>query len=232
MATFREYIAETIKDARLLYVDQYVPNAYIYHKLISKARSLIKRDSDNRRLFSQTHTFHTINRFLLDPDETNFFGVGNYTHDRFFMKSRVSLPEAFTTYTGLAVTINTIQPSDKQFVEISYDKYREIQVREYRDRTTVYYWWQNKHLVLPDVHYRAVRIDGLFINPLEIKQLNGTVTNCERFLDQDFCCPEYLLDDVRNTVVIDILKDYRNPSVPPDDMPDMNESNKVAAQPA
>jgi hypothetical protein len=230
MATYREYISEIIKDARLLYVDQYVPNGYIYHKLISKARSIIKRDSDNRRLFSQSHIFHTINRFWLEPDETNFFGVGNYDHDRFFMKSKVPLPEAFTTYTGLAVIINTIQPSNKQFVEISFDRYREVMIREYRDRRMIYYWWQDRYLVLPDVHYRAVRIDGLFINPLEIKLINGTMSDCDRLLDQPFCCPEYLMDDVRNAVVIDVLKEYS--AARPDDVPDMNESNKVAAQPA
>src|SRR3954470_5175269 len=209
MTTYREYIAEIIKDSRLLYVDQYVPNAYIYHKLLSKARSMIKRDSDNRRLFSQTHMFRTINKFELYADDTNFFGgVGNYFSDQFYMKSKQPLPDTFTTYTGVAVILNTIQPSNKQFVEITYDKYREVQAREYRDRRVVHYWWQNKHLILPDVHYRAVRIDGLFVNPLEIRQLNGEDTTGERILDQEFCCPEYLMDDIRNAVVIDILKEY------------------------
>jgi hypothetical protein len=229
MQTYRQCIAEVIKDSRLLSLDTYVPNGYIHHKLISKARSLIKRDSDTRRLFSQTHLFYTVNAFRLEPNTSSAFGFDNFISQKFYMRSVAPLPDCFTTYTGLAVKITTIQPSDKHFKETTPADYNNILAREFHDPKEIYFWHEYEHLVFPEVHYRAVRIDGMFVNPLEIKRLNGTAQKCEKMLDQHFLCPDYLWDDIRNAVVIDILKEYV--ATKPDEVPDMNENNRLQPQP-
>jgi hypothetical protein len=229
MQTYRECISEVIKDSRLLYMDSYVPNSYIYHKIISKARSLIKRDSDTRRIFSQTHSFITINLFKLEANPSAAYGFDNFIHQNFYMRSVVPVPDCFTTYTGLALRVTTIQPSNKHFKEITASNYNNIMAREFHDPNEVYFWLEYEHLVFPEVHYRAVRLDGMFVNPLEVKKLNGTALPCERMLDQNFLAPDYLWDDIRNAVVIDILKEYV--TAKPDEVPDMNENNKLQPQP-
>lgn len=227
--TYRQGISEIVKDSRLLYLDSYVPNSYIYQKMVSKARKFIKQDSDTRRIFAQTHIFRTIHHFPLEADVSNVYGFDNFISQDFYMRSVHPLPDCFTTYTGLAIQVNTIQPSNKQFVEITPTKYNSIIAREFRDPNEIYFWFDSEHLVFPEVHYRAVRIDGLFVNPLIIKKLNGTALKCEKMLDQDFLCPDYLWDDIRNAVVVDILKEYS--AVKPDEVPDMNENNRLLTQP-
>jgi hypothetical protein len=224
IATFRDTISQVIKDARLLYSDLYVPNKYIYLKLIEIAKDVIKKDSDNRRVFDQRHIFSTIKLFKLEGNTDNLYGVSNFISVKEYRISSEKLPEAYTTYTGLAIIVNTIEPSNKQFVEIKIEQYENILKREFRDRNVVYWWFQDGYLVFPEVSFRAVRIDGLFINIRDVQKLNGELTKCEKFLDQAFSIPEYLEKTIREMCTQDIIKYYLQ--IKPDAVPDQNENNK------
>ena len=224
--TYRSFIAELIKDYRADGHDTYVPNKYIYHKLVNYARTAIRQDSDSRRLYAQNHLFQSIHSFPLCPMNLETAGMGNYITDRIYTRSVHPVPDCYTTYTGYAMTVSTVQPADKTFVEIRHEDYKAIRSRKYRDRRIIYYWFDNRRLIFPDEDYKAVRLYGLFVNPIDVKKINGTFDpQKDKYLDQLFCCPDYLLSRVK-LLTADDMKLYA--AVEKDEVPDMNASNTKA----
>jgi hypothetical protein len=153
-------------------------------------------------------------------------GMGNFISDRVYTQSVYAVPDCFTTYTGYAMTVGTVQPSDKTFVEIRPEEYKITKSRKYQDKRVIYYWFDNRKLVFPDQDYKGIRLYGLFVNPIDVKKLNGTYNPVtDKYLDQLFCCPDYLLARVK-MMAMDDMKIYAQ--VEKDEVPDMNAANTKA----
>jgi|ERR1051325_1933477 hypothetical protein len=169
----RKLIADVRETLRKRNVDDRIPAPFIYNKLIKFASLLIKRESDSRKIFSQTHIFKNVE-----------FKLEDYNG---YKRSILEIPSFFSTNYGNLLVVGATDYTNayKQTVPEAYER---TKYREFKDPNNRYYWIENKHLVIPDNFLRFVNVRGLFYDYKELP--------CQSILDTDFPCPDYLMEEV------------------------------------
>ncbi len=221
LRTNRDAISEVRNDLKALNIDEYLPNKYIHHKLLSIADTLVKRDSDNRRLFNQRHLYKTIPCFELELASDAF--CCEFNLDVSILKSKEQLPKTLATIYKTGITVLPLLNINVTFVETTPVKYKQILRRPYSDPSIIYYWITDNYLFFPNTTIEAVKVEGLFTDIIAYNKLAKCNTKCYRLLDDEFICPDYLLSDVISLTTKLIFDTYRKPV---DDVPDMNSNNK------
>ena len=199
----RLIISRIKQDLNKLNLDQNFSNRYIYSKLITAASVLIKRETDNRKIFRQTHLFKQINVELT----RNSGSTG-------LVKSVNKVPKFFTSNSGNLLMVNSVDFSNS-IRQIAPENYNIIKQREFQDPNNNYYWIIDDYLYITNNFLRSVPVRGLFYDHVD--------GECQKILDTEFPCPDYLLEDTVNLTLNSL---YNREKVAPDENPDQNTLSK------
>lgn len=220
LRTIREAISEVMNDLRVLNVDEYIPKKYIHHKLISFTQTLVKRDSDNRRLFQQRYLYKSIP--CMELEEMSYTECCEYDLGVYILRTKDKIPKTLSTIYKSGITVLPILNNNILFKETTPTAYRDIKRRKYRSPNVIYFWISDDRLCFPETTIGAVRVEGMFIDTDTLNKLIDK-DKCIPILDSEFICPDYLFEDVKKMTTMDILQSYSKPS---DEVPDMNSNNK------
>jgi hypothetical protein len=225
--TNRQIISDIIVDLRANNLDDKVSKRYILNKLRSYATTFIKRDFESRRLMSLTDLWTDVDCVemcehpLVDccnediPDCTTV------------MRSKYKIPDTYETAYGELIEVHNPTYA-KEFRQTTPKAYKNIKLREFRDKRIKYYWFSNGYLIIPDSMVRVVTLRGVFENPAAARKLSSCSSDqdkCQSLLDQPFVCPDYLLSVVKQETLKDLFGFYKRVAI--DENPNLNNNLKV-----
>lgn len=223
--TNRQIISDVINDLRAVDLDDKVSKRYILNKLRGYAALFIKRDAELRRLFGLAELWIEVpcvelcEAPIVDCCDVDIPGCTTV------MRSVKEIPKTYQTMYREMLQVFNVQYA-KEFRQITPQEYKNIIVREFQDPRIVYFWLQNKRLIIPNSLVTIVTLRGVFLNPSDAKKLNSCSEDdkCASVLDEPFICPDYLVAVVKQETLKDLFSFYKRSVV--DEEPNLNTNFK------
>lgn len=200
MPTVREDIAQIRRSVNSINPDGRFSNKFLYDKMMDVTKMIVRRDTEQRRIFKSTELFKSIFCIPMEakPIEscTNIYIPKCST----LYVSKIKLPKAFLTPTGSILSVFNVDRSVK-LTPTTPQQYSRIVSREAKG-PELYYWIENDYIYTPQ-RIDEVLVFGMFLSSAEVDRINAP-TLCHRFLDGDSVIPDWLRVDVIRVVVQDI----------------------------
>lgn len=200
MPTVREDIAQVRKSVNSLHTDTRMPNKFIYDKILTTTKLILRREAEIRKIYKSTELFFPldcIDMETLPATKCTNIIIPNCTH---ISRSIKKLPEVFNTPTGSIINIYDLYQT-VQFFQTNTSQYINISKREYKAPQR-YYWIENDYLYIPGA-ISKVMAKGIFIDNAQVEMFNNKST-CYKLLDAPSFIPQWLREDVLNTVINNI----------------------------
>lgn len=222
MPTNRQIISGVVSFLRANNIDERFSYRYILSELRDTAQTLIKQDTDSRRIFKHTHLWKPL-ICGVELEETTFIECNIDIEDsRRMMKSTERLPKTYVTNYGALINVSSIDGAIN-FTETTFDSYKISTERKYQKKAN-YFIISDGYLYIPDIYVEAVRISGFWKDDEFLKFGKcKKATSCIKPLDQEFNCPDYLIAPVKQTVQKALFTSLQRPV---DELPDNNQNSK------
>jgi len=229
--TNREFTSEVTNDLRALNTDQTISKEFILSKAWNIAKTLVKQESDNRRLFRMMELFTFVDCVELEPAPVTKC-CDFYLPLTSFTRTKQPLSELYSTTYGVILRAFTLN-NRKEFTFITPHEYQYTLHRTYKDKSKGYFWLQDSYLVIPDEFVDRINFSGMFLQPMEAKKLSSNISTpqptdgyCAGPLDDTFICPGYLYNIVRQETVKDLYGFMMKGMSVEDQRPDGRENDK------
>jgi hypothetical protein len=230
MPTNRQIISDITTDLRAYNLDDKISKRFILNKLRAYAKTFIKRDAETRRLMSLTDLWVDVS--CVEMCEAPLVDCCNedIPDCTMVMRSKHKIPETYETFYGELLEVHNPTYA-KEFRQTTPKAYKNLVLREFRDKRIKYYWLSNGYLIIPDSMVQTVSLRGVFENPAAARKLNSCLTDddkCFSLLDQPFVCPDYLESVIKQETLKDLFGFYKR--VTTDENPNMNNNIRVNEQ--
>lgn len=224
MPSVSQVISDVRQEINAVSLDGYIPAKFLHSKLIDAARLFIKREADDRRLYLYPNIWVTIDDFELE--ESSLIGCSEISVPSCnkIMKSKLKLPEIYTTRYGYLLNISSIDYT-KNYIQTTPRDYNKIKNRKFQNPNLRYFWIYNNYLVIPDAMVQSVVLRAMFCDKAAGLRIEGCKDpGCIKTLEQEFVAPGHLLDNIKDFVVQKIagIKD----KIPEDTFPNLNPLEK------
>jgi hypothetical protein len=220
--TNRQAISEVLNDLRVLNPDEYLSKQYIYSKLVGYTDFLVKRDSDNRRIFNHRYLFKPIECVNLEPVDISC--CEDFELEIDLKRTAFKLPSTLSTIFGPILNVfPVIGFKGYKFVETTSRAYQQILKRAYQDPSIIYYWYSDSYLYFPNSPVDSVKIEAPFNDFKSYNDIVNKTNDCYSILDSDFICPDYLFEDVKKMAIAEISTLFQRPI---DELNDLNTNIK------
>lgn len=223
MPTVNQVISDVRQDLNRVNLDGYIPAKYLHSKLLDTAKLFIKREADDRRLFLYPDIWVTIDNFELQS--TPLIGCSDIAvpHCTNVMKSKLKLPEIYTTRYGYLINISSLDYT-RNYTQTTPKDYVKLKSRRFQNPNLRYFWIYNGHLVIPEAMVESLTLRAIFCDKAQGLRIGACGNNgCIKTLDQDFTAPGHLLDNIKAYTVQQLtIKD----KLQPDTYPNLNELEK------
>ena len=160
--------------------------------LKASSRTLIKRETNQRKLWNSPNIFTVIE--CVDMIPVPLSECCEFKHPCTVSRSKEKLPQISEGVFGLLVQ-SVFSPGKKRFDYASPDRFVNILKLGLKD-TTKYYWIYNDYLYVSDPNISYVDIIAYFeddFNPADYSSCkSSTDTSCVNPLDKEFSIPGYL----------------------------------------
>lgn len=222
--TVNDVISDVRNDLNAVNLDDYIPARYIHNKLLDNAKLFIKRDSDERKLQLYPSIWVTIDSF--EMEESSLIGcsdisIPNCTR---VMKSRLKLPDIYTTRYGYLMNISSID-FNTQFTQVTPREYALNKSRRYQNPKIKYFWIYNGYLIIPDSLVQTVTLRAIFTNKAHGLRIDScSKDSCIRMLSQEFTAPPHLLKDIKAATVQELAGIKKR--IVPDEFPNLDSNEK------
>jgi hypothetical protein len=228
--TNAHFVSSVITDAKRLGADGPISKQYVLEKGRDIAKTLIKQESDNRRLFKMMELFTSVECLPLEavsPAEC----CDIFLDCSQFVRSQHPLPELYPTSYGSILRVFTID-GRKEFTQTTPHDYQYTLHRSFQNKNKGYFWINtDRRLVIPNEDLVAVKISGMFISPMEVRSLIDSSVEkdhngyCKGPLDDVFICPGHLAGTVRQETTKDVYAFMMKGLTIMDNKPDGNVQN-------
>lgn len=220
MDTCRKVISDVVAGLHATNLDDRIPVRLTLSLLKDKVKKFIKQDADTRRLFKLTSAWKRIP--CVPMKEINFVECPVDVPCKAMMRSCFKIPETFESSYGYMLKVFNIV-GEKEFIQTSLSGYKNIVSREWVDPNIVYFILMEGYIYVPDSMVDELTVYGLFKNPHEAtKLIKGD--SCLKPLDEEFPCPDYLLDPVKQDTKVELIKMYKG--IPVDEKPNDSVNSK------
>lgn len=201
-------------------LDDRISNRTIISSLLNFAALLIRRDSENRKLFSNS-TMIVLDCIEMEEIDSNSNCLGIVVPKcRILKKSIEKLPEFFiSNFSQPLIQVSSIDESTQFSPTTSYI-YAQSLNREFVKRANKYFWIEDGYLVIPNEDVELLKVKGYFKNYTTPVESNGV---CKTILDGMWNIPDYLTADVVKLATEDLFIERK---IPKDENSDLNTNNK------
>jgi len=199
MPTNREAVSIIVNGLKSLNIDDRKSNRYILNQLKDKVSTLIKQDTDSRRLFAVSDVWKPIHCIDLKevPASECCSEIPNL---RTMMKSVQRIPQTYlSSYGNILKVFNIV--GTLEYTQTTRAKYKDIMDREVVNNAVKYFWLSEGHIFIPNSDVEKVSAIGLFIHPHQVDILNDSEAECDPLLDQPFPAPDYILTIAKDQVL-------------------------------
>lgn len=220
MKTNREIISTVRSMLKSVNIDDRLPSAFIYSKIMDVATLIIKRESETRRIFNSGELFKKIECVeMIDVPSKSCSSLPIPCKN--LKRSKIKIPEAFLSSSGSIMYVTAINSSEKLY-QTNIDKYIDIAKREFKSKN-IFYWISDGYLWIPDSNIKFIDVYILAKDNSEVDKANGV--KCSRFLDSTTSIPDWMLEDVLRVVIEQIGNITKR--IPADENSDLNEHSKT-----
>ncbi len=217
MKTIAEGISRVRNAVKAVKEDVFLTDRVIYSMLMDYAQVFIKRDDDKLKLMRMSSLFTSIpcvELIEIDKIEACCIGISTgYT----FMKTAEPLPITLEGgYGPLFRNVASID-GDEQLTETDPVSYVQMtKSTTFKYNKTKYYWYQEGHLIFPNMEWDAVMVDGAFNDDISKYGCNKE-DSCITRQNQKLIIPEYWLADIQQLVLKELGISIQIPSDGADD---------------
>jgi len=221
MAKLGELVSQIRSQFKLISSDDSITNRAVASELRSTALTLIKRETDKRKLFSTDNLFTWINCLEMEPVPLS--SCCSYQSNCTIAKSKLRLPKIAENIFGYLIQgVFSVPMSKYDSIKFDYSdpsRYVDIiSIYPERINNLKFFWIRDGYLYLTDENVELVRISAFFEEEpsKELFVCEGIVEDCtQNPLDMEFKCPSYLLSNVLTMVRETMLKTYKQSKADP-----------------
>lgn len=209
ISTVTSRVREAVKGVRQ---DSFLTDKYLYSLFKKYAATIIKRADDKGRLMPFSSIFETLDWVELvecDYIEAGCMGLKSY---RTFRRTKDTMPMFTEGKYGPMVRSITSLDGSLSFQLTNLDNYVILsKQRNFIYNKTKYCWFLNDYLYFPDVNCPAIRIEGMFEEDIAKYKCNYD-TKCKPRQQQSLNVPDYMLQDIENQMIKELMGTYAIPS--------------------
>ena len=201
--TGRDLVSRVRSSNKLISADNNINDRVIFNMLKASAKTLIKRETNLRRLWNSPNIFTPIE--CLEMMTVPLSECCDYKNPCQVARSKKKIPQISEGIFGLLVQ-SVFSPGKKKFDYASPDRYANI-LRLGLRNTSSFYWIYNDYLYVSDPNIEYIDMLAFFddeFNPADYsgcKKPGDTSENCTTNpLDREFNLPSYLEEAVLSLV--------------------------------
>lgn len=223
MATNRQECSDIISFLRINNIDERLSYRYILSELRDIAQTLIKQDTDNRRIFKFPELWRPL-PCGVEMEEVPLIECGiDLVDTRTIMRSKEKLPKSYETNYGPLMRVSNIDNS-VNFFSTTAEAYTDFQNRRYKNQRQLYFFIVDDYLYIPNAYVEIVRVTGFWKDDDYLQYGHCKKSqNCIKPLDMEFNCPSYLRDPVKRTLKQQLLQTFGRTV---DEKPNLNSNEK------
>lgn len=194
MATGRELISEVRSNNKLTSADNQLTDRAIFAMLKSSASTLIKRETNLRRLWNSSNIFTIIE--CLEMEEVPLSECCDYQSTCKVSRSVHEIPEVAEGIFGLLIQYVS-SPGLTQFDPVSLPRFVNLLKLQVKN-TKKYFWIHNKRLYVTNPDVEVVNLSVFPEEDFDITTISACpskkqlVDTCINPLDREFKIPSYL----------------------------------------
>lgn len=202
MPTVRDIISRVRTTNKLLSSDNLISDRAVAAELKSKAITLIRRETNLRRLWSTSTIFNEIP--CLEMESIALAECCEFVSDRRIARSKYKLPAISEGIYGYLIQWVMNVEKRRKLEEMSINRYVNYLALNSKAEKLVY-WIDNRYLYVSDPEAKVVSISAYFEDDIPKKLLFPECKceakavpydECKNPLDLQFKCPGYLVDNV------------------------------------
>ncbi len=227
----RQAVARINGKMRANNIDDWFSPKYLLYLAIDVTGDFLRKQSDRARLLRETEGWAEIENIPMTPVPVSECGLDTTLCTK-LMRSKDKLPETFTGVFGNIIKHVASLNFGTIYEPVTPKDWKNIQKRQFKGGT-LYYFWINGYLYIPNSKVENIRVDAFFKYKWEAEAMNQkncpdcTKNKCIKPLDSDFVCPENLINDVINQTFIQVAESYK---LPQDTFEDINPNIKTKPQ--
>lgn len=206
--TGRDLVSRVRSSNKLISGDNNINDRVIFNMLKASAKTLIKRETNLRRLWNSPNIFTPIE--CLEMMTVPLSECCDYKNPCQVARSKKKIPQISEGIFGLLVQ-SVFSPGKKKFDYASPDRYANI-LRLGLRNTSNYYWIYNDYIYVSDPNIEYIDMLAFFddeIDPNEYNSCKKTTIECSTNpLDREFNLPSYLEEAVLSLVDKKLMDTY------------------------
>lgn len=227
MPSIRQVVGDIRSMNKLYSQDQSITDRAISRELRTTASLLIKRETDRRKLFNTQTIFTKIS--CISMCEVPLSSCCDYKSDCTIRKSQCKIKGIADLGTfGMAIQgVFNIEGS-KKYSEVSPTRYTNLLKLNTPGKENYFWVDGDGYIFVTDPNVEAINLIAYFADDLKLEGENCQCSDvqsddCVNPLDQEFKCPDYLIENVK-TIVNQKLAEIYKRSIPDNSSNELDES--------
>jgi len=184
--------------------DPLLTDRVIYGFVLKHAKWLMKREDSKNRLLGYSSVVQTLDLVELEEVDRVEAHCSGLSSGCTFKRTKNKMPMFMQGYYGpLIRTISSLDGSE-ELQPTNPSTYLALsKSKNFRYNKARYYWYLNDYIYFPDLEWEAVRIEGIFEDPIAPFVCCGDP--CAEYSDLPLNVPDYLYGELEAQVFKDLV---------------------------
>ncbi len=215
--TVREVIYLVRNQIKMATQDVFITDRFIYGVIIKNAYSMLREIDKSGKMYKLDKMYKSIS-FIPLVEINNLKDCLGLDLDCYYNKmkrTKYKIRGVFSSFSGLALrNITSIDGSYSFKLVNKFLLNRIVQSTSYKYNKQKYTFYQDGYLWFPDTDIEAISLEGIFTMDVEDLEIcKGFMDDpCVNLMDSDALVPDYLLSEIIDKSVKDLLMLYQIPS--------------------
>lgn len=205
MSKINEEISAIRSKLKISKQEVFITDRFIYYTMMKFGKTLIKREQDRNKLFSNQSIVTAIPFIELeevpkiDPCYLGF-DLGCK-----ILRNKKPLPDFIKSSNGSLINLVMSIDSSKRLQPTTKSQYLAMKNSTlFKYNKEQYYWEENNYLYFPDNDIEAVLVSGIVDGDTSSFYCSEPESNCRLRQEDELFIPEYMLGDISNMVFQDL----------------------------
>jgi hypothetical protein len=218
MTTIGDSISRVRNVLKAVKEDPFMTDRFIYSVIIKYAKVLIRRQDNESKIMRITSLFKRLTYVeLIEVDKVAAQCAGIRSGCK-VMRTKEKLPEMIEGSVGPLIRSVLSLDGSKDLLGTYPSIYTKIaNSTNYKYNKTLYYWYLDGYLYIPDVDWDAIMVDALFDDDITFYNCPDDGSPCDLAQNREMPVPEYLFAEIEQMVLNELLTAGKIPSDGPDD---------------
>jgi len=217
MTTIGEAISRVRNTLNAVKEDPFLTDRTIYFSLMKYGSSLMKREDNKGKLYTMPGLFTTLSFVeLVEVDKIEAGCTGIFSGCT-IKRTKDKLPTITVASGGPLIRAVTSIDDSTELQETLPSLYKTISKSStFKYNKTMYYWYLNGYLYLPQVKWDAIKVDAIFegdTSAYNCDEENQCITRQE----EQLAIPEYLFSEIEQFVIKELTISIQIPANGSDD---------------